>query len=64
VVQPVTTGRNFGEEGGRLTYGGYLHLPELLTLQVPQSAPTNCFSSPCTRCTSCGSSKSCTSSKR
>lgn len=39
MVQPVTTGRNFGEEGGRLTYGGYLHLPELLALQVPQSDP-------------------------
>jgi len=39
VVQPVTRGRNFGEEGGRLTYGGYLHLPELLALQVPQSQP-------------------------
>ena len=39
MVQPVTTGRNFGEEGGRLTYGGYLRLPELLALQVPQAEP-------------------------
>ena len=31
--------RSFGEEGGRLTYGGYLRLPELLALQVPQSDP-------------------------
>lgn len=27
----------FGEEGGRLTYGDYLRLPELLAQQVPQS---------------------------
>jgi tryptophan 2,3-dioxygenase len=33
------TGRSFGEEGGRLTYGGYLRVPELLALQVPQSEP-------------------------
>jgi tryptophan 2,3-dioxygenase len=33
------TGRSFGEEGGRLTYGGYLQLGELLALQVPQSDP-------------------------
>jgi len=39
VVQQVTTGRSFGEEGGLLTYGGYLRLPELLALQVPQSDP-------------------------
>jgi tryptophan 2,3-dioxygenase len=35
----VSTGRSFGEEGGRLTYGGYLRLPELLALQVPQADP-------------------------
>lgn len=29
--------RRFGEEGGRLTYGGYLRLPELLGQQLPQS---------------------------
>ena len=32
-------GRNFGEEGGRLTYGSYLRLPELLTQQIPQTDP-------------------------
>jgi tryptophan 2,3-dioxygenase len=31
--------RNFGEEGGLLTYGGYLRLPDLLALQVPQASP-------------------------
>jgi len=35
----VTKGRSFGEEGGLLTYGGYLRLPELLALQVPQADP-------------------------
>ncbi len=35
----ANTGRRFGEEGGLLTYGGYLRLPELLALQVPQSDP-------------------------
>jgi len=39
VVQQVTRGRSFGEEGGRLTYGGYLRVPELLALQTPQSDP-------------------------
>ncbi|UBU14767.1 tryptophan 2,3-dioxygenase [Nonomuraea gerenzanensis] len=29
--------RQFGEEGGRLSYGGYLCLPELLAQQQPQS---------------------------
>ncbi|WP_157250417.1 tryptophan 2,3-dioxygenase [Nonomuraea typhae] len=29
--------RQFGEEGGRLSYGGYLRLPELLAQQQPQS---------------------------
>ena len=33
------TGRSFGEEGGQLTYGGYLRLDELLALQVPQADP-------------------------
>src|SRR5215472_10833113 len=32
-------GRSFGEEGGRLTYGTYLHLPELLAQQVPLVDP-------------------------
>jgi tryptophan 2,3-dioxygenase len=31
--------RNFGEEGGRLTYGTYLRLPELLAQQVPLVDP-------------------------
>jgi tryptophan 2,3-dioxygenase len=31
--------RRFGEEGGLLTYGGYLKLPELLAQQVPQATP-------------------------
>jgi tryptophan 2,3-dioxygenase len=33
------TGRSFGEEGGLLTYGSYLHLPQLLAQQVPQVDP-------------------------
>jgi len=32
-------GPRFGEQGGLLTYGGYLHVPELLEQQVPQSDP-------------------------
>jgi tryptophan 2,3-dioxygenase len=32
-------GRNFGEEGGRLTYGTYLKLPELLDQQLPLVDP-------------------------
>jgi tryptophan 2,3-dioxygenase len=32
-------GRNFGEEGGRLTYGTYLRLPELLDQQLPLVDP-------------------------
>ena len=46
MVRPVTSaprppgaGRSFGEEGGLLTYGGYLRLPELLALQVPEADP-------------------------
>jgi tryptophan 2,3-dioxygenase len=31
------TGASFGEEGGRLSYGGYLALDELLDLQRPQT---------------------------
>jgi len=31
--------RSFGEEGGLLTYGSYLRLPELLAQQVPQVHP-------------------------
>jgi tryptophan 2,3-dioxygenase len=31
--------RSFGEEGGLLTYGSYLRLPELLRQQVPQVVP-------------------------
>jgi tryptophan 2,3-dioxygenase len=31
--------RSFGEEGGLLTYGSYLRLPELLDQQVPQVHP-------------------------
>ncbi|WP_433512368.1 tryptophan 2,3-dioxygenase [Nonomuraea sp. CA-143628] len=33
----VPPDRRFGEEGGRLSYGGYLRLPELLDQQRPQS---------------------------
>jgi tryptophan 2,3-dioxygenase len=33
------TPRSFGEEGGRLTYGSYLHVPELLAQQVPEVSP-------------------------
>ncbi|MFI6501634.1 hypothetical protein [Nonomuraea typhae] len=29
--------RQFGEEGGRLSYGGYLRLPDLLAQRQPQS---------------------------
>ncbi len=32
-------GRRFGEEGGLLTYGSYLHVDELLAQQVPQVDP-------------------------
>jgi tryptophan 2,3-dioxygenase len=34
-----TTGRSFGEEGGLLTYGSYLRVPELLAQQVPEVSP-------------------------
>jgi tryptophan 2,3-dioxygenase len=33
------TGPHFGEQGGLLTYGSYLRLPELLEQQVPESEP-------------------------
>jgi tryptophan 2,3-dioxygenase len=33
------TDRSFGEEGGLLTYGSYLRLPELLDQQVPEVVP-------------------------
>jgi tryptophan 2,3-dioxygenase len=33
------SGRSFGEEGGKLTYGTYLHLPDLLAQQVPLADP-------------------------
>jgi tryptophan 2,3-dioxygenase len=36
---PKRTGRSFGEDGGELTYGVYLRLPELLAQQVPQVDP-------------------------
>lgn len=29
----------FGEQGGKLTYGSYLRVPELLELQIPESSP-------------------------
>jgi tryptophan 2,3-dioxygenase len=32
-------GRNFGEEGARLSYGSYLRIPELLAQQLPASNP-------------------------
>src|SRR5215472_3693371 len=35
----VSGGHSFGEEGGLLTYGSYLRLPELLAQQVPQVMP-------------------------
>ncbi|CAN5680129.1 tryptophan 2,3-dioxygenase [soil metagenome] len=36
---PEPTDRRFGEEGGRLSYGSYLRLPQLLSAQVPESDP-------------------------
>jgi tryptophan 2,3-dioxygenase len=35
----VVGDRRFGEEGGRLSYGSYLRLPELLDQQVPVADP-------------------------
>ncbi len=40
VTSRATTARSFGEEGGKLTYGGYLRLPELLAQQMPQVIPS------------------------
>ncbi len=34
-----STGRSFGEEGGLLTYGSYLRVPQLLAQQVPEVTP-------------------------
>lgn len=34
-----TEDRRFGEEGGRLSYGSYLRLPQLLAQQVPEADP-------------------------
>ncbi len=34
-----TSGRRFGEEGGLLTYGSYLRVPQLLAQQVPEVTP-------------------------
>ncbi|HEY2947059.1 MAG TPA: tryptophan 2,3-dioxygenase family protein [Micromonosporaceae bacterium] len=36
---PATGDRRFGEQGGLLTYGSYLHLTDLLEQQVPESSP-------------------------
>jgi tryptophan 2,3-dioxygenase len=33
------TDAHFGEQGGRLTYGAYLQLAELLSAQLPESVP-------------------------
>ena len=33
------TDRHFGEQGGRLTYGSYLRLEQLLSAQVPETDP-------------------------
>jgi tryptophan 2,3-dioxygenase len=35
----VSSAGGFGEDGGRLTYGDYLRLPQLLGQQVPQADP-------------------------
>jgi tryptophan 2,3-dioxygenase len=34
-----TRPRSFGEEGGRLTYGSYLRIDDLLAQQIPQAEP-------------------------
>jgi tryptophan 2,3-dioxygenase len=39
VTDGGSTDRSFGEEGGLLTYGSYLRLPQLLDQQVPQVMP-------------------------
>ena len=38
-VEATPADVSFGEQGGRLTYGGYLRLPELLGAQQPKSNP-------------------------
>jgi tryptophan 2,3-dioxygenase len=38
-VTEGSTGRSFGEEGGLLTYGSYLRVPQLLAQQVPEVSP-------------------------
>jgi tryptophan 2,3-dioxygenase len=35
----ASAGRSFGEEGGLLTYGSYLRVPQLLAQQVPEVTP-------------------------
>jgi tryptophan 2,3-dioxygenase len=37
LTSPVSP--SFGEQGGQLSYGSYLHVPELLAQQVPSSQP-------------------------
>jgi tryptophan 2,3-dioxygenase len=37
--RPTGSARHFGEEGGRLSYGGYLRLDTLLSQQAPESKP-------------------------
>jgi tryptophan 2,3-dioxygenase len=38
-MSEASAGRSFGEEGGLLTYGQYLRVPELLAQQVPEVSP-------------------------
>jgi tryptophan 2,3-dioxygenase len=38
-MSEASAGRSFGEEGGLLTYGKYLRVPELLAQQVPEVSP-------------------------
>ncbi|HUB43184.1 MAG TPA: tryptophan 2,3-dioxygenase family protein [Streptosporangiaceae bacterium] len=38
-MSEASAGRSFGEEGGLLTYGTYLRVPELLAQQVPEVSP-------------------------
>lgn len=39
MLDPTPGDRRFGEEGGRLSYGSYLRLAELLAQQVPEADP-------------------------
>jgi tryptophan 2,3-dioxygenase len=39
VTEEILHDAHFGEQGGRLTYGAYLRLPDLLDQQVPESSP-------------------------